>query len=315
MENLVNTLLPMFGTILLGALAKYLNLLKAEDSATINKFVYFIAFPSLLFVVLARSPIEDIFYWPFINAWGSSLFITFGLTTIICILWKSKLGETALNSLNTTCSNTGFIGVFIIITIYDQQSAVAAITATAFLVIIVISLVIFLLEQGTEKELTALQISQKIIISLSRNPLMIGATLGIISALLGTLPQPVEKMFDVLGFSAIPLSLFALGSFFAGQKTSDIKQNLSTINLLIFIKLIIHPVIAWILVTYIFSLDPKWAAITIILAPLPPATTCFVLAQRYDTCVSQTASMIILSTLYSIITLPIVLLFLNLANI
>lgn len=319
MGTLFNTLFPVFGIILLGFLACKYALMEQGDSAHLNKFVYFIAFPSLLFAVLAKAPVDQIFYWDYIGAWSSGVFITFLLTAAIShFLWQGRLSETALRSLNTTCSNTGFIGVLLVIILYGEEAAVAAIIATAFLVIVVISLTIFLIETDNDKpsqsQASGIAIVKKIIGSLFKNPLFIGATLGILAALFVDIPAPAIKMLHMLGLSAIPISLFALGLFFAGQSLAEIQQGMGRINILIILKLVIHPLITWLLIVNVFELNDQWAAMTIIMAGLPPAATCFVIAQRYHVCESETSSLTILSTLYSMVSISVILIMLGLTT-
>lgn len=312
METLFNTLFPIFGIISLGFLAHKLGLLEQEESVILNKFVYFISFPSLLFVVMAKAPMEQIFYWNFIGAWGLGLLATFLITAIVsAVLWKESLSRLSINCLNTTCSSTAFMGVPLIYIAFGQEATVAAIIATTFLVAIIISLSIFLIELDQDGNTSAGSIIKNIGVSLARNPLMMGAVLGILCSALFTLPKPVDQLFTMVGNAAIPISLFAIGLFIAGQSLAQIKQSLLQVNVLIFIKLVIHPLITWFLIDQFFTLDPVWSAITIILAGLPPATTCFVIAQRYDISVSETASMTVLSTLYSIVSISLILIMLS----
>jgi predicted permease len=312
METLFNTLSPIFGIILLGFLACKCNLLAQEESAILNKFVYFISFPSLLFVVMAKAPMEKIFYWDFIGAWGLGLFATFIVTAIIsAVLWKESLSRLSINCLNTTCSSTAFMGVPLIYITFGQEATVAAIIATTFLVAIIISLSIFLIELDQDGNTSATGIVRNIGASLARNPLMMGAVLGILCSALITLPKPVDQLFDMVGKAAIPISLFSIGLFIAGQSLAEIKKSLFQVNVLILVKLVIHPLINWFLIDQFFTLDPVWSAITIILAGLPPATTCFVIAQRYNVSVSETASMTVLSTLYSVISISLILIMLS----
>ncbi|MGH1486482.1 MAG: AEC family transporter [Cellvibrionaceae bacterium] len=308
MEMLINTLFPVFGIILLGYVASKLHLLSPSESAILNKFVYFIAFPSLLFVVMATAPMEKIFYWEFLGAWGLGLGITFLLTTVVSLyIWRDPLPTLSINSLNTTCSSTAFMGVPLLLVAFGQDAALAAIVATTFLVAIVISLSIFLIELK-QVDNSVLLILKKIIVSLSHNPLMIGAVLGILVSASVQLPESVSSLFDLLGKAAIPISLFSIGLFIAGQSVEQIKEGLFKVHVLTFIKLFLHPAITWILIELFFDLNAEWTAITVLLAGLPPATTCFVLAQRYEVGVSTTASMTVISTIYSLFTISVLLL-------
>lgn len=301
-------LLPVFGTILIGFLACRFKLLEQQDSVVLNRFVYFIAFPSLLFVVMAKAPIEKIFYWSFLGAWGCGILITFIITMILTtVIWRESLSKVSMAGLNTTCASTAFMGVPLVVVAYGDKAAIPAIMATTFLVIVVISITLFLIERDRDGSRNAMGIIRSIALSLIKNPLMIGAVIGALTAFSIDLPEAVAGLFNLVGKSAIPVSLFSIGLFIAGQSLKQIKQDLAQVNFLVFIKLIIHPSVTWLMTEYVFDLEPLWAAVTVIVSGLPPATACFVIAQRYDTYVSETASMTVISTILSIITISILL--------
>lgn len=301
-------LIPVFGIILIGFLACRLKFMEQQDSVVLNRFVYFVAFPALLFVVMAKAPIEKIFYWSFLGAWGSGLLITFVITMILTsVIWRESLSKVSMAGLITTCSSTAFMGVPLVVVAYGDEAAIPAIMATTFLVIVVISFSLFLIEMDCDSSRNAMGIIRSIALSLIKNPLMIGAILGALTGFIIDLPEAVAGLFDLVGKSAIPVSLFTIGLFIAGQSLKQLKQGLAQVNVLVFIKLIIHPFVTWLMIEYVFDLEPLWAAVTVIISGLPPATTCFVIAQRYETYASETATMTVISTILSVITISILL--------
>ena len=311
MAVILNTLLPTFSIILLGFFACKYQLVKVDDSASLNRYVYYIAFPALLFVVLANASLDKIFHRPFSGAWGGSLLLTFIVTSLLCrYVWRTNVGEMVIAGINTTCSSTGFMGVYIITILFGpslgNSAAVAPIIATAFIAIVMISFAMVVLESNNNPT-KVWHITLNVLRTLSRNPLSLGSVLGVLSAALWTLPTPVTHFLNMVGYSAIPVPLFALGVFFAGINQLELRKNISFVHGLSFIKLIVHPILCGLLVTYIFNLSIQWQMMAIILAALPPATTCFVIAQRYGVATRDTASMSVLSTAYSLITLAVLL--------
>ncbi|MDH3412900.1 MAG: AEC family transporter, partial [Gammaproteobacteria bacterium] len=78
-------------------------------------------------------------------------------------------------------------------------------------------------------------------------------------------------------------------------------------------KLIVHPLVTWVLVTRVFEMDHLWAVVTVVVAALPTGATCFVLAQRYGVFVARTSSVTLASTLLSVITVSALLALVNTA--
>lgn len=138
---------------------------------------------------------------------------------------------------------------------------------------------------------------------------MIGSALGVAVALSGfELPIAISRFCDIVGGAAIPCSLLTLGLFFAGKPQFN---QMAEVGLLTGLKLIVHPLVTWLLIVWVFTLDARWTAITVLLAALPPATTVFVIAQRYGVHVGQTATTMLVSTIASIASIAAVLLWLN----
>src|SRR5258708_16168032 len=66
MQAILNVVLPVFGLILAGVLAGRFQLLGQDSSEALNRFVYFFALPAVLFVGMARGPVERSAHLPFL---------------------------------------------------------------------------------------------------------------------------------------------------------------------------------------------------------------------------------------------------------
>src|SRR5690606_27894378 len=66
MSAVINVALPVFAIILAGYGSGKLGLLGQASSEALNKFVYWIALPPLLFLAMARAPVAETLNWPFL---------------------------------------------------------------------------------------------------------------------------------------------------------------------------------------------------------------------------------------------------------
>jgi malonate transporter len=73
MNALLNVSLPVFGVIFCGFLSARLRILGRQSTEALNSFVYYFALPALLFIFVARAPVERIFYAPFLADWVGDL--------------------------------------------------------------------------------------------------------------------------------------------------------------------------------------------------------------------------------------------------
>ena len=87
MDALINVVLPVFGIILTGYLAGRFEALGPESAAALNRFVFYFALPTALFVITARAPIDKIFNWPFISAFIGGALLTLLIAVIVGRFW------------------------------------------------------------------------------------------------------------------------------------------------------------------------------------------------------------------------------------
>ncbi len=301
MNALLNVSLPVFGVIFCGYLAAKLRILGPQSTEALNSFVYYFALPALLFIFVARAPVERVFYLPFLAAWGGGLVITFFIMLLVSrVFYADKLGVMTLRAMNAIFANTGYMGIPLVMTAYGQPAALPAIMATVTMSVVFIPLMIMLLEIDRRDEADAAVIARGVAVALVKNPIVIPVALGmLVTAMEIPLPRPLGNLADLLGNAAGPCALFAMGMFSAGQ---SLRSDIAETSVMTITKLVVHPLITWVLVTRVFEMDHLWAVVTVIVAGLPTGATCFVLAQRYGVFVARTSSVTFLSTLLSVIT-------------
>jgi malonate transporter and related proteins len=126
--------------------------------------------------------------------------------------------------------------------------------------------------------------------------------LGALVPLAGlSIPTFVETFLQLLGGAASPCALVALG-LFLGAKRETTDWNAGSTALLVGFKLILQPVIAWVLASAVFGLSPLLTHTAVLLAALPTGTGPFMLAEFYHREVEVTAKVILISTVVSVLT-------------
>ena len=83
----------------------------------------------------------------------------------------------------------------------------------------------------------------------------------------------------------------------------------SVLFLITLIKLVVHPILIFIIFQFQSGIDPMWVKTAIVCASLPVAANVFVLANYYKTFESESAAAITVTTIVSSITVTIVLLY------
>lgn len=104
----------------------------------------------------------------------------------------------------------------------------------------------------------------------------------------------------------IPSALFSAGLLISG---CTVKGETKEIAWLVFAKLVLHPLVTWWLAHHMFALEGNLPAIAVVQAALPSGVPVFVLAQQYNTFVTRSSAVIVVSTAVSAVTLSVLLFF------
>ena len=137
-----------------------------------------------------------------------------------------------------------------------------------------------------------------------KNPLIIAVFIGIILSFFDfnyPLIFGVKKAITMLGLTASPVALFALGGFIYGR---FLKKDLGLVFLVSLLKIAILPlfIIAGSLI--LFRTDSL--KIIVLLSSMPVAATTFVIAEKFDLNKELVGNSILISTIVSLIVAPLI---------
>ncbi len=140
----------------------------------------------------------------------------------------------------------------------------------------------------------------RLVLRTVRNPLMLGAVLGLVLALTGVeLPTLVRSPIDLLGAMAVPAMLLAYGVSLRLGPRPGAGSPARELALVVGLKLAVQPVLAYLIGLALGLQDTALYAVTV-LAALPTAQNVFVVASRYDRGVVLARDAIFLSTIGSV---------------
>ncbi|MBM3564829.1 MAG: AEC family transporter [Alphaproteobacteria bacterium] len=302
MAPVVNVVLPVFALILVGYLAGRFRLLGDASTEALNRFVYYFALPAMFFAALSRMNPAEIFDPAFLAAYGGGELAVFAAA----MLWgrlafRHGLSEASLFAMGGVFGNTGYMGVPLALLAFGPAGALPAIIATVFKTTVIIALVTILIEIDPRRRRPESHVLADAANAVLRSPLVMSAAGGILWSLIGLeFPKPIAAFLDLLGAAAGPCALFAIGLFLVGK---PIRKEMGEIGAMTVIKLAVHPLVTWVLAFHVFAVDPVWATVAVVMAALPAGANCFVVAQRYDIYVARASGGVLLSTLFSVITL------------
>lgn len=304
MEPIFNVVLPVFGIIAAGYLAGRRGLLGDASSEALNRFVYWVALPVLLFKAMATVDIANIIRVDFLLGFMLSLAAVWaGAMLIAKILFGRGLAEATMHGMNTVYGNAGYMGIPLALATFGQEAVFPAIFITVIYTALIVGAAIVMIELGAEKTEGMLPALRKVFGALIRNPMLIAPVLGLAWAASGiSLPAPAETFCNILGAAAGPCALFAIGLFLVGK---PLREGLGEVTVMTVVKLLVQPVVTAGFMFWLFPVDPLWGKVAVLMATLPTGAGSFVLSLSYGLYVQRTSSVILISTIASVATISV----------
>lgn len=289
-------LLPDFALILLGAAIRRGFHLGNHFWTGLEKLVYFVLFPALLFNGLVRTHIDWVAAGPLVltagSAMGGAMLLGLGAR------WLAMTPRNFAAQHQCSFRFNSYIGL----AIAGNLHGAAGIAAMAIVVGTMV----------TPANLAAVSMlarhgEQNVWRELAKNPLILATLAGLTANLLGfEAPQVMQKFLQRLADASIALGLITVGAGLRwGKVGADGKARAGHIGsaYILAVKLLAMPLIA-IVVSRWFGLPTLYADTVLIFAALPTASSAFILAQRMGYDGTSVAWLISTSTLLAMISLP-----------
>jgi malate permease and related proteins len=299
--NSTQTVIPILGMIVIGYLLRRIGVLKSEDAVILNKIVINIAIPSLIFLAMYSA---DLSYLPRLTPIPFvSLFIGVMCALLAYIFVKIRNYNKKMSWAIITTSamaNTGFLGYPIVLGVFGVLGLVRAVFYDMGSIILFISFGILLMFifGGSYSAITKRALLF---------PPLWGIILGVITNLLDyNIGFMLNNLLIYLSGAAIPLIMISLG---LSLDFRGIKKYLSVASISALVKLFISPLLAIIVVSFL-AMGGLEKTVTIVEAAMPSAMLTLVLAITYELDINAVAACIFLSTLISILSIPVLLAFL-----
>lgn len=289
--NLIFLLLPLFLLAGLGWALVKLDLIRPGWVAGTNDLAVRVLIPALLLLGTYKNGLPDdapvylllAFYFPFVL-----------LFAIIAILFRRDTIRAQL-SFAALYSNTVFIGIPVVIQVLGEASLEYVFPIIAFHSLIGF-LLYYLIDSLTEGGSTRLSAVTKTL----RNPLVFSLLLGLaLNFLAVPLPGWLQLPLEMLADASLPCALLVLGASLAKFKLGYTLQSLAVVAT----KLFLLPALVMI-ASLLFRLSLEATTVLLILSGGPTGINAYILASSDNKGVAVVSSVILLSSLLYLFTLP-----------
>ena len=293
--NFAQLLFPDFSLILIGYLLCRFTALNRQVWEPVERLVYFLMFPVLLFHSIVKSPL-DLSTASSLMAAGLVLCLM-GIALAYSLPWWPWVGRRFDKRLHAASAQIGFrFNSFIALALANKVAGPQGL----LLISVVIGVCVPLLNVGAVWPM-ARHANRGFVRELIRNPLIIGTVSGLTANLLGLqIPPWLDPTVTRIGQASLALGLMAAG---AGMQFSSLKDAKTLGILVLAARHLAMPTMA-LGVAMLFQLDATQTSVLLLFAAVPTASSCYVLAARMGYNGAYVAGLVTLSTLLGMASLP-----------
>ncbi|WP_342078310.1 AEC family transporter [Yoonia sp. SS1-5] len=256
----------------------------------VTRLAMTLSVPCLIFVALIRTEIAP-------EALAAISLASLGAYAVVmvgCLVLVRLLRlDVATYVAPLSFGNTGNLGLPLALFAFGEIGLGYAVVVFAVMAILSFTIGIWLVSGGGS------------LVRVVKEPLVAATLLGALFLWQGwQTPAFLTNAMDLIGQMAIPMMLITLGVAIARLQTKAIGQAI----ILSVIKVLICVAAGW-AATRVFDLEPVAAAVLIVQLATPVAVTSYLLAEKYGTDAMPVAGLVVVSTVLSVIALPLILAF------
>ena len=293
----------VFPIFAIGAFGFLLGKMRTFDVAaafSINKFVMFVCMPALCIEFLALAEVEG-FDFLLLFGYFLSEVILFSLGVFISkYIFRLLNSEALLIGLALALTNHVLFVLPIADELFEEAKTLTIISIITMDGLVIFSLTLIAMDILSNSD-QPLSVTIKAIFT---NPPLVGIVIGLVVSLNNLeLPRGIMFFLEKLGGTATPALLFSLGIMLSYQKKITPTKLIVSMSSL---KLIIHPLLAWLIITLLFGgRYPESHSTALMVAAAPSGVMAYMLALNYNVSVNRISPIILYTSIGSLITVSV----------
>lgn len=284
-QTLVQTVVPVFSIIVLGyGIGK---VRKIEVQTFVDLIVY-VAAPCLIFASVSRS---DINLTDFTTLAGAALAVILIMMTASFLILRLFGSEKTGLYLPLVFGNTSYLGYPVALFAFGMDGLSRAVVYDMMNSLVIFSLGIYVITRRNE------------LLEAFKLPLLYAVLIGLTVNLLHLpVPDVLFRPIEMIGMITIPLALLVLG-----YKLTEIRISAAKIAVSASLFRICGGFAVALAVSTLLSLDGVVRNILLLQAAMPSAVMGMILAAKYDRDASLVASVVLITTVMSVVSIPLIL--------
>ncbi|MGP2570256.1 AEC family transporter [Ornithobacterium rhinotracheale] len=271
MDNFLLIIICIVGAMIM----RDTNLLPRNAHLTVNKIIIYLSLPALVLCFIPKIKFSDEHFYALLMPW-IAFFISAAFFLTLAKIYKLPRALTGALILLSGLGNTSFLGIPFIQAMFGEHQIKNVLIIDQAGTFVVLSTVGLLICSQCSKESTSFR---GIIYRFFTFPPFLAflVSLGLNFSGIG-LPHFLEKSMESLGSTVVPLALLSIGLQLKLEKRS---MHWSFVGLGLLCKLVLIPLVVYILYIQILGLDSELIKVTVIESAMPPMVTAGIVAASY----------------------------------
>src|ERR1700688_170669 len=304
--TILNSLAPVFFVLALGYFAGLWKMVDNKNVHSINIMLMNFALPCALFLAIARTSSKVLAQqYRLVVALALAMILIYALTWILQRqMFHLQPNEAAVQSLTVSFSNNVAVGLPLLISMFRPEGTVAVAAGIGVGSIVISPVTLVVLESGTEKA-QSMPVRTRLLYAVlqsCKRPITWAPLLGMAFSLIGIpIPDIAGRMLNLIGQCTAGVSLFLTGLILSAQPfrlggnaiMSVILKNIVQVALMFGFVLLLR-------------VPAPEARQGVLLAAVPAGFFGTVFGARFGVASVEASSTLIASTLFSIVTLSLV---------
>ena len=285
--------------MLVGIVFSRRGLFDSSAAHAINRFVFFVAVPALLLLLIARADLGNVDIRLLGFSFLAEIILFLGGAAVARIIFKCTPGEAILLGMASCFVNHVFFVLPIATILYGEQATTVISAIIAIDTTVIFGGTIMGLEIASHRA----ESGWKVFLSFLRNPVLVSIAAGLVINVSGiSLHEGIVTFTCFAGAAAAPAALFSLGIILAQSRLCSMDYVAIAMTVL---KVVGHPLVAWLLFISFIDFEPIMRDPALNAAAGPCGSMPFVLALQDKIKSESIGHAIIYSTLDSLLTLAI----------
>lgn len=293
------TILPIFAIIVFGKILKEKYFKAEEFWRTSEKITYYVLFPALLINALIHANFHAAIGHTIIALMLSTLLVA---TIILVFQYFMKTDVRTFTSFfQGSVRYNSYIFIGVSAALFGTKGIAIVAIIISYMIVLTNVISVMVLDAYLNGNVSNLI---KLTKNIAKNPLILASITGVLlNQVAHFVPVTLTAFLDYIGNAALPLSLLCVG---AGLNLKHLYHKRTAILSATFAKLIILPVVSILFLSF-FHVSGLPKLIAILYSAVPCAGNAYILAQQMGGDSETMASIISVTTLLSILTIPLIL--------